>query len=315
MDQAIPNPAVEVSPVVELRQYTLQPGTARRADDAVREEVRHRPAGHRHAHARRVPRRERSRTASSGCAASATCRSAPRALEAFYGGPVWQEHRNEANATMVDASNVLLLQPADGGGFTLARKMTATMVATIYLLQSPVDDGFLRFFKERVQPVMEATGATPVAELKTLNVAEQLPQARHSRGRERLRVVRGLRQRRRVPRRTSRSSLPPTPRRRVERDLKPKLASRPAAPRAAPHAADARSQPRALPATRSTSRAGLHDFDFIDGEWTSKQWRLKQRGVGSSEWDTTYATHWAKVLLGGVANVDTVDFPDKGWSG
>ena len=28
---------------------------------------------------------------------------------AFYGGPVWQAHRNEANATMVDSDNVLLL--------------------------------------------------------------------------------------------------------------------------------------------------------------------------------------------------------------
>jgi hypothetical protein len=62
-------------------------------------------------------------------------------------------------------------------------------------------------------------------------------------------------------------------------------------------------------------KGGPHDFDFIDGEWTSKQWRLKQRGVGSSEWDAFTGKHWAKVLLGGVANVDTVEFPEKGWSG
>lgn len=34
-----------------------------------------------------------------------------RALEAFYGGPVWKEHGPAANATMVDVSNVLLLRP------------------------------------------------------------------------------------------------------------------------------------------------------------------------------------------------------------
>jgi hypothetical protein len=34
-----------------------------------------------------------------------------RALEAFYGGPVWREHRDAANATMVDHTNVLLLKP------------------------------------------------------------------------------------------------------------------------------------------------------------------------------------------------------------
>ncbi|MFF2074748.1 NIPSNAP family protein [Kitasatospora sp. NPDC058162] len=37
-----------------------------------------------------------------------------RALEAFYGGPVWRAHRDVANATMVDSDDVLLLR---GPGF------------------------------------------------------------------------------------------------------------------------------------------------------------------------------------------------------
>jgi hypothetical protein len=37
-----------------------------------------------------------------------------RALEAFYGGPVWKEHGPAANATMVDHTDVLLLKPAGG---------------------------------------------------------------------------------------------------------------------------------------------------------------------------------------------------------
>ncbi|MFC9750316.1 NIPSNAP family protein [Streptomyces niveus] len=37
-----------------------------------------------------------------------------RALEAFYSGPVWREHRDAANATMVDSDDVLLLR---GPGF------------------------------------------------------------------------------------------------------------------------------------------------------------------------------------------------------
>src|SRR6185312_14855901 len=80
-----------------------------------------------------------------------------------------------ANATMVDSDNVLLLQPAQGEGFTLARKMGATMVATIYLLQSPVDPGFVRYFNERVAPVMASAGAKPVAELKTLDAKNNFP--------------------------------------------------------------------------------------------------------------------------------------------
>jgi len=35
----------------------------------------------------------------------------PAALGAFYGGPVWQAHRNAANATMIDSDDVLLLKP------------------------------------------------------------------------------------------------------------------------------------------------------------------------------------------------------------
>lgn len=43
-----------------------------------------------------------------------------QALTSFYTGPVWQAHRNAANATMVDSDNVLLLRPAfPGSGFAL----------------------------------------------------------------------------------------------------------------------------------------------------------------------------------------------------
>lgn len=35
-------------------------------------------------------------------------------LQTFYGGPVWREHREAANATMIDSADVLLLEPVDG---------------------------------------------------------------------------------------------------------------------------------------------------------------------------------------------------------
>ncbi|MES2581520.1 MAG: NIPSNAP family protein [Pseudomonadota bacterium] len=37
----------------------------------------------------------------------------PKALAAFYDGPVWARHRAAANATMVDSDNVLLLCATD----------------------------------------------------------------------------------------------------------------------------------------------------------------------------------------------------------
>ncbi|TWB20648.1 NIPSNAP protein [Nitrospirillum amazonense] len=46
-------------------------------------------------------------------------------LAAFYGGPVWQAHREAANATMLDSDNVLLLRPAiAGSGFANATPVT-----------------------------------------------------------------------------------------------------------------------------------------------------------------------------------------------
>jgi hypothetical protein len=38
-----------------------------------------------------------------------------RAIEGFYSGPVWKEHGPAANATMIDHTNVLLLKPARPG--------------------------------------------------------------------------------------------------------------------------------------------------------------------------------------------------------
>jgi NIPSNAP len=43
----------------------------------------------------------------------ADMRTRGAALQAFYGGPVWAEHGNAANATMIDSDDVLLLRPLD----------------------------------------------------------------------------------------------------------------------------------------------------------------------------------------------------------
>jgi hypothetical protein len=62
--------------------------------------------------------------------------SRARALDAFYSGPMWKKDRDAANATMVDASDVLLLKPIDGADTSLAKRMTSLMVATVYLLNA-----------------------------------------------------------------------------------------------------------------------------------------------------------------------------------
>jgi hypothetical protein len=64
------------------------------------------------------------------------------------------------------------------------------------------------------------------------------------------------------------------------------------------------------------SRTGnVHDFDYFAGGWTTQQRRLKQRGVGSTEWEAFPATLCMALYLDGIATVDELYFPTKGWAG
>jgi hypothetical protein len=68
--------------------------------------------------------------------------------------------------------------------------------------------------------------------------------------------------------------------------------------------------------TYTTERMGdVHDFDFIAGDWTLKNRQLRVRGVGSNQWDEFPATTHGIVFLGGIADVDEISFPTKGFSG
>ncbi len=57
------------------------------------------------------------------------------------------------------------------------------------------------------------------------------------------------------------------------------------------------------------------DFDYFAGAWATQQRRLKARGVGSDEWETFPATLCASPHLDGLATVDELYFPTKGWAG
>ena len=112
--------------------------------------------------------------------------SRKEALEGFYGGPAWKAHREEANATMADSSNVLLLRAADAGSeFALAglsrppvgasKRSNSLMAATIYYLAAPVDDTFVALFEKQLTPVMTATGAQPFAYFETETAENNFP--------------------------------------------------------------------------------------------------------------------------------------------
>lgn len=100
------------------------------------------------------------------------------ALKAFYGGPVWKAHREEANATMIDSSDVLLLRPVTSrSGFAPAaaprppvgtqERPSSLVVATVSFLEDSVEDDFSRLFEQQMRPALLEAGAAPLAVFQT----------------------------------------------------------------------------------------------------------------------------------------------------
>ncbi|WEX07864.1 NIPSNAP family protein [Chelativorans sp. AA-79] len=92
------------------------------------------------------------------------------ALTAFYGGPVWAEHRNAANATMNRFDDVLLLRPAaDGAAFALdgrersawgaPDKTAAVFTVSVFPLAPHRADAFPAYFASTLLPVLMDAGA------------------------------------------------------------------------------------------------------------------------------------------------------------
>ncbi len=59
----------------------------------------------------------------------------------------------------------------------------------------------------------------------------------------------------------------------------------------------------------------MSDFDFLYGEWSVVNRRLRTLFEGSDDWEEFPGTQRAWQLLHGVGNIDESDFPTKGWSG
>ena len=104
--------------------------------------------------------------------------SRKRSLQAFYGGPVWKAHRQAANETMLDSSNALLLKPArPASGFRAplperppvgaTTPPSSVVVATVYALETPVDEPFVVFFEAALKPALEGAGLPVSAYFQT----------------------------------------------------------------------------------------------------------------------------------------------------
>jgi hypothetical protein len=105
-------------------------------------------------------------------------------LGAFYGGPVWAEHREAANATMISSDNVRLLRPArPGAGFALgdrpgpgaAEPAPGLVIAAIHTLTAPAAREFSEVFERRFLPELVASGVRPFAMLETESAPNTFP--------------------------------------------------------------------------------------------------------------------------------------------
>ncbi len=104
-----------------------------------------------------------------------------QALEAFYlNSPAWIAHKKEANATMVDSDNVLLLAPLSSSpqfsaGIRNNSGPDAVYGVTIYYLGAVGINQFAEFFDRTLLPHLNSLGVYPIATLATNEVPNNFP--------------------------------------------------------------------------------------------------------------------------------------------
>jgi hypothetical protein len=164
-------------PVVELRQYTMNPGMR----DTLIELFEREFIESQEAHGAIVIGQFRDLDDPDRYVWLRGFRDMPHRAEAlatFYGGPVWQAHRDTANATIADSDNVLLLRPDSAlSGLALdglvrpapgeAAAAAGLVIATIYSFAAPVSAGFVDFFEHAMMPQIISAGASIAASFIT----------------------------------------------------------------------------------------------------------------------------------------------------
>jgi len=169
-------------PVVELRRYTLHPGQRETLIDLFENEFlesQHEVG----AHVLGQFRVEGAPDQFVWLRGFEDIGRRPGALGAFYNGPVWQAHRDRANATMLDSEDVHLLAtiaPEDGfvrpnrprrprGAFATNG---SRFIVMLYRLKDPARSCA---FDARLRDSLAETGVDPLASFSTLEVQNNFP--------------------------------------------------------------------------------------------------------------------------------------------
>jgi len=218
-------------------------------------------------------------------------------LSAFYGGPVWKAHSREANATMIDSDDVLLLHaPSSGAEFAMPTTRPALgetapsglVVATVYYLKvSPAEA--LPVFENQVKPALERAGVHPLAWFAPESTPNNFPRLPVREGEKVLVWLAAFTD---VADHSAHKAA-------IEAAATPLEASFARPPEVLRLKPTSRSLIRGLPAADS-----VHDFDFLHGRWKVQHRLLKARGAGSAEWVDHRGTSETRPLLGGLCNVE-----------
>lgn len=198
------------------------------------------------------------------------------ALSAFYDGPVWRAHRDEANATMIDSDNVLLLRPAAQSRPPASGTFRGPLIAATYFFDSAesaqafaehtrcgsIVSAFVTEYSANTFPRLPVReGEHAVVFLTDGLEPEQLAQF----GRSPDEVARL------IPTRRSRMQL------------------------------------------ESVGERG--DFDFLTGNWTVHHRRLRERLSKCTDWLEETGRYRGCSFADGVLSVDEFEFPSRGIKG
>jgi NIPSNAP protein len=174
------------SPVVDLRQYTLFPGTRDRFVELFDKEF----VESQEALGMRVIGQFRDLGDPNRFVWMRGFLDMPareRALKAFYnGGPAWVAHGETARSMMIDSSDALLLKPVrSDSGFALddaaqrppidSDTPPGVVIATIHHFEKPVRAAFVDFYETAVLPVLREGGARLLGMFETKHSANNFP--------------------------------------------------------------------------------------------------------------------------------------------
>jgi hypothetical protein len=103
------------------------------------------------------------------------------ALDGFYTSAIWREHRDAANAAMIDSDNVLLLRPVSGVAVTQPtvlpqpNQIDAIILVRTYALSRAGVEAFAATYQSQTLPRLSELGAEPFATFATEHAENSYP--------------------------------------------------------------------------------------------------------------------------------------------